>query len=127
MDKIFFFFFSSRRRHTRCYRDWSSDVCSSDLAALEVLAAILAGGDSARLHQELVYRQRLARETGASYDYTSIDPGLFTVYAQPLPGQTAAAVEAALDREIERTRSAPPSTRELEKAKNGIESQFVFS
>src|SRR5207245_6498168 len=26
-----FFFFSIRRRHTRCYRDWSSDVCSSDL------------------------------------------------------------------------------------------------
>src|SRR2546422_7940659 len=29
----FFFFFSSRRRHTRCSRDWSSDVCSSDLLA----------------------------------------------------------------------------------------------
>src|SRR5215813_14511719 len=28
---LFFFFFSSRRRHTRCGRDWSSDVCSSDL------------------------------------------------------------------------------------------------
>src|SRR5205809_2529912 len=28
---IFIFFFSSRRRHTRCSRDWSSDVCSSDL------------------------------------------------------------------------------------------------
>src|SRR5215510_11408468 len=28
---IFFFFFSSRRRHTRWPRDWSSDVCSSDL------------------------------------------------------------------------------------------------
>src|SRR5207249_8569723 len=27
-----FFFFSSRRRHTRSKRDWSSDVCSSDLA-----------------------------------------------------------------------------------------------
>src|SRR2546429_799490 len=27
------FFFSSRRRHTRCSRDWSSDVCSSDLPA----------------------------------------------------------------------------------------------
>src|SRR3712207_6851054 len=27
------FFFSSRRRHTRYWRDWSSDVCSSDLAA----------------------------------------------------------------------------------------------
>src|SRR5262245_62755694 len=29
---FFFFFFSSRRRHTRCLSDWSSDVCSSDLA-----------------------------------------------------------------------------------------------
>src|SRR5690349_22770700 len=28
---LFFFFFSSRRRHTRSLRDWSSDVCSSDL------------------------------------------------------------------------------------------------
>ena len=28
---VFFFFFSSRRRHTRLVRDWSSDVCSSDL------------------------------------------------------------------------------------------------
>src|SRR5690606_26901288 len=28
---FFFFFFSSRRRHTRFSRDWSSDVCSSDL------------------------------------------------------------------------------------------------
>src|SRR5438445_13801342 len=31
MFVIFFFFFSSRRRHTRYWRDWSSDVCSSDL------------------------------------------------------------------------------------------------
>src|SRR3712207_9458253 len=29
---MLFFFFSSRRRHTRYWRDWSSDVCSSDLA-----------------------------------------------------------------------------------------------
>src|SRR5256885_8420300 len=31
-DCMFFFFFSSRRRHTRLQGDWSSDVCSSDLA-----------------------------------------------------------------------------------------------
>src|SRR6266705_763749 len=30
---LFFFFVSSRRRHTRSYGDWSSDVCSSDLVA----------------------------------------------------------------------------------------------
>src|SRR5256885_17191873 len=32
MVTVFFFFFSSRRRHTRLQGDWSSDVCSSDLA-----------------------------------------------------------------------------------------------
>src|SRR5436305_6950511 len=32
LSPFIFFFFSSRRRHTRCGRDWSSDVCSSDLA-----------------------------------------------------------------------------------------------
>src|SRR5437899_4357409 len=31
---LLLFFFSSRRRHTRCLSDWSSDVCSSDLACL---------------------------------------------------------------------------------------------
>src|SRR3712207_2002489 len=36
-----FFFFSSRRRHTRYWRDWSSDVCSSDLAAAEFHPAVL--------------------------------------------------------------------------------------
>src|SRR5207245_8725789 len=36
-DSVFCsFFFSSRRRHTRCYRDWSSDVCSSDLSFCSV-------------------------------------------------------------------------------------------
>src|SRR5207302_6222509 len=40
----FFFFFSSRRRHTRFSRDWSSDVCSSDLDRLPYdCGAILSG------------------------------------------------------------------------------------
>src|SRR5437899_4308598 len=33
----YFFFFSSRRRHTRCLSDWSSDVCSSDLEAAQIV------------------------------------------------------------------------------------------
>src|SRR6266436_5155629 len=39
------FFFSSRRRHTRCSRDWSSDVCSSDLDVDSLMA------DAPRLRQ----------------------------------------------------------------------------
>src|SRR2546429_5268322 len=34
---VVYFFFSSRRRHTRCSRDWSSDVCSSDLCQRHLL------------------------------------------------------------------------------------------
>src|SRR5215813_14949860 len=42
---FFFFFFSSRRRHTRCGRDWSSDVCSSDLAdTLRYDAVVIGAG-----------------------------------------------------------------------------------
>src|SRR5207253_3474578 len=37
---FFFFFFSSRRRHTRWPRDWSSDVCSSDLAQTQITAGL---------------------------------------------------------------------------------------
>src|SRR5207253_5978825 len=39
------FFFSSRRRHTRWPRDWSSDVCSSDLRAMETFASQRAWND----------------------------------------------------------------------------------
>src|SRR5216684_4664074 len=40
-----FFFFSSRRRHTRCSRDWSSDVCSSDLEhALHIDGVLVPAG-----------------------------------------------------------------------------------
>src|SRR5699024_11770905 len=36
LQHFFYFFFSSRRRHTRSKRDWSSDVCSSDLVGVGV-------------------------------------------------------------------------------------------
>src|SRR5699024_12005050 len=38
------FFFSSRRRHTRSKRDWSSDVCSSDLSEIDLKALRVDGG-----------------------------------------------------------------------------------
>src|SRR5207249_9744690 len=44
---FFFFFFSSRRRHTRSKRDWSSDVCSSDLFGRR---ALVGRGDPRMAH-----------------------------------------------------------------------------
>src|SRR5256884_4044711 len=82
---FFFFFFSSRRRHTRCSRDWSSDVCSSDLAAVF--------GDSLRTHHlsqwlyaktfghpyflAFVSRQLLALAHGSLVDPEALWPAIF--------------------------------------------------
>src|SRR3712207_9435522 len=41
---MFFFFFSSRRRHTRYWRDWSSDVCSSDLEDDDIYKEFVSPG-----------------------------------------------------------------------------------
>jgi zinc protease len=100
---------------------------SRDAAALEILAEILSGGESARLHHELVYRRRLARQVGANFEYASADPGLFVVYGQPLPGTPAADLEAALLAEIDALRETPPVEREIQKAKHAVEAAFVFA
>jgi zinc protease len=102
-------------------------VRSHDAAPLAVLAEVLGGGRSARLHQELVYRRRLARSASAGYDYRSPDPTLFSVVAQPLPGKPVALVEQSLLDQIEQIKRDGPTERELEKAKNGIEAEFVFA
>src|SRR6266498_5264730 len=44
---FFFFFFSSRRRHTRCGRDWSSDMCSSDLGKAAVFVGTFSADNAA--------------------------------------------------------------------------------
>jgi zinc protease len=103
------------------------NLSDKDGAALEVLSAVLAGGESARLHQHLVYDKRLARDAGASYDLTTIDPSLFMLYGQPLPGKAAAQVEKELLAEIDGLQHAPVSAHELAKAKNGLEAHFIFA
>src|SRR5207245_7080844 len=56
----------SRRRHTRCYRDWSSDVCSSDLAAPDgrpdPAAALARAEGTRRLEAALAILSRRQRE-----------------------------------------------------------------
>src|SRR5690606_14709319 len=44
------FFFSSRRRHTRFSRDWSSDVCSSDLEQLKPIEATVVAGEAVEVN-----------------------------------------------------------------------------
>src|SRR2546430_5764620 len=68
---FFFFFFSSRRRHTRFDCDWSSDVCSSDLAE-----AVRDCGHGPRSRRRQGSRQGWAHErAGGGGQATSRGPG----------------------------------------------------
>src|SRR5690242_21076763 len=67
---LFFFFFSSRRRHTRLTCDWSSDVCSSDLAGrLPALPGAVRGRAAAT--------RRVLRSLASAGVFTQSDNGLF--------------------------------------------------
>src|SRR5438105_15886131 len=53
---LFLFFFSSRRRHTRSTRDWSSDVCSSDLVNTTAFHPLISAW-AAKLPKDVVFKR----------------------------------------------------------------------
>src|SRR5215217_7693760 len=61
-----FFFFSSRRRHTRYWRDWSSDVCSSDLVdvGVESMDTFEGRGAASSALEAVAGRERLREIVG---------------------------------------------------------------
>ncbi len=87
-----------------------------DADALKVLDAVLSGGESARLHQSLVYSQQLASEVSTSADLRP-DAGLFLVRAVTAGGKSLDALEKATLSELSKVQSAPPSASELSRAK----------
>ena len=98
-----------------------------DSAPLSILTYVLGGGESARLHKKVVYELQLASYAGADYNPVYKDPFLFGLSAGPLPGKTAEEVERAIVAEVERVQNEPITDRELQKAKNQIEAEFVFA
>jgi len=98
-----------------------------DTYALDILAYVLGGGQSARLHQRIVYEKQLASYASADYSGVHVDPYLFGLSAGPLPGKSVEEVEQALVAEVERIQREPITDRELQKAKNQIESEFIFA
>ena len=95
-----------------------------DEAPLSVLAAILADGRSSRLHKALVYEQQVAQNVGAHHGAAEI-AGDLDVSATAAAGHTAEDVENAARREMGRLHDNPPTQREVDRAKNHIESQRV--
>jgi zinc protease len=97
-----------------------------DSYVLEVIATILSEGKSSRLYQGLVRDKRLVLGADADHSLLSRDPSLFLLSAEVLPGKEVSEVEKAFDQEIERLQKELVGERELEKAKNQLESSFIF-
>ena len=97
-----------------------------DRPALDVLQTILGSGQSSRLHRAVVRGKELATDVDVSFNW-GIDPELFWLYAQVRPGKTAAALAQAIEIEIAKLRDQPPDARELRKAKNVLQADYVRS
>jgi zinc protease len=98
----------------------------ADHAPLTMLAEVLFSGRSSRCHRALVQEQEIATDLRA-WVSTYKDPGLFEIYATARPGHTAAEIEAAVARELERTASEPVTREELAKVKARVELSLVQS
>jgi len=83
--------------------------------ALTVAAAILDGGNSARLASELVRREKVAASAGADYDAYSRLPDLFLFDGTPTTGHTIKDVEQGLREQINRLQNELVSKEELER------------
>jgi len=97
-----------------------------DEATLDLLSTILSGGESSRLYQSLIYRQKLALYA-ESYNEGRTDPGLISFYAAPIAGRTMAELEQALYAELELVKTQGVTAEELAKAKNQLKAQYIFS
>src|SRR6266496_2998165 len=96
------FFFSSRRRHTRSLRDWSSDVCSSDLK----LATVGMAGKVDEINRDAV---RIARDVAAEGDALVAGNLSLTWAYDPNDVASADHVRALLDRQLQdQIDSGPP-------------------
>ncbi len=97
-----------------------------DSYALDVLSMILSGGKSSRLYQSLVYEQKIALSVSADYSGFNKDPYLFFFSATASPRSDINEVEKSLYAQIDKITIDLPSEREIQKAKNQIESSFIM-
>lgn len=102
------------------------NILNEDSYALEILASVLSGGKSARIYKSLIDERQIALSAGAGYSSIQKYPFLFYLYGTPLPDKTIDEVEKALYEEVEKIKKQAPTEREVQKAKNQIEAEFIM-
>jgi zinc protease len=101
-------------------------VTSTDMPALEIASALLSSGESSRMNESLVYRQRIASQ--ASFDVDQrMGPGLLTATAVAASGKSLDQVGKALWAEVQRLARGPISAEELAKVKTQVLTSAVLS
>ena len=109
--------------HAPTLRDTQKDTLPY---ALEVLAGVLDGNQSARLNKNLVREQQIAISAGAGYDGTARGPSLFTLEGTPSAGVTVAELEAALREQIALIVRDGISEQELSRVKAQVTANEVY-
>ncbi|MBN8772595.1 MAG: insulinase family protein [Thiobacillus sp.] len=109
--------------HAPVLRDWEKDTAPY---ALQILAGVLSGNDSARLQKSLVKTQQIAVSTSAGYDAVSRGPGMFMIDATPAPGKTTDELEKAIRGQIEQIQRDGVSEAELARVKAQVIAADVF-
>ncbi len=94
--------------------------------ALQVLAGILDGNESARLNKTLVREQQLASSVGVSYDAISRGPSLFMLEGTPSEGKTVSDLEAGLRAQVELLIRDGVSEEELKRVKAQVTASEVY-
>jgi len=99
---------------------------SPDFYPLSILGITLFNGESSRLYKRLVRDEQLAIYVRGGIHET-VDPELFSINVKPRPGADLERLEAVIDEELNKVRSAGITEQEYQKALNMIRSQFYFS
>lgn len=95
--------------------------------ALEVLAEVLGGGATSRLHRRLVVERKVAASAGAWYSGGGLDYGVFGLHARPPPGGDLDALEAAVDGELEAALAGGFGGADVARAKRGLAAAAVYA
>ena len=109
----------------RVYMGWLTPAIYKPGDAEAALAAqILAGDKSSRLYKSLVYQQQIAQDVTITQQ-SELLGSIFELYATARPGHTPAEIEKAIDEELSRFRNEGPEQKEVDRARNTIETNFV--
>jgi zinc protease len=96
-----------------------------DAYPLDLASNVLAGGESSRLYQTLVYKDQIAVQAAGSANFSE-DPNLYWAYAIMNPGHTPEDGKKALVTVLDGLKTAPVEPKELEKAKNQEIAGFIL-